>query len=80
MVDKKICYYCKKEIVHDDKQVLLKTSKGDMLLENKEFHFECWLNDYNESLDKKVKSYADKMIAFAKPAVEKAMENRGMLA
>ena len=80
MVELKICCYCKKEIFHDEKQVLLKTSKGDMLLENKEFHFECWLNDYNESLDKKVKSYADKMMAFAKPAVEKAMENRGMLA
>jgi hypothetical protein len=79
MVDKKICCYCKKEILYEDKQVSLKTVKGDMLLENKEFHFECWLNDYNGSVDKKVKSYADKLMSFAKPAVEKAMEARGML-
>ena len=79
MVEKKICCYCKKEILPEDHQVLLKTTKGDTLLENKEFHFICWLNDYTESLDKKVKGYADRFMAFAKPAVEKAMESRGML-
>jgi hypothetical protein len=78
MVDKKICCYCHKEIIYGDKEVLLKTTKGDMLLENKEFHFECWLNDYTESVDKKVESYANKLMAFAKPAVGKAMEARGM--
>ncbi len=49
-------------------------------MEIKEFHFECWLNDYTKSVDKKVKSYADKLMSFAKPAVEKAMEARGMFA
>jgi hypothetical protein len=48
-------------------------------MENKEFHFECWLNDYNESLDNKVKSYAEKLMNFAKPAVAKVMKARGML-
>ena len=49
-------------------------------MEIKEFHFECWLNDYTKSVDKKVKSYADKLMSFAKPAVEKAMGARGMFA
>jgi len=80
MVEEKICCYCKKEILYEDKQVLLKTTKGDLLLENKEFHFDCWLNDYAESLDKKVKNYAERMMEFVKPAVEKIMEERGMLA
>ncbi len=79
MADKKICCYCHKEIFPDDKQTQLITTKGDLLMENKEFHFECWLNDYNESLDNKVKSYAEKLTNFAKPAVAKVMKARGML-
>jgi hypothetical protein len=79
MVEKKICCYCKKEIFHEDHQVLLKTTRGDLLMENKEFHFDCWLKDYSDSLDKKVENYAKKLMDFAKPAVEKAMESRGML-
>jgi len=80
MVEKKICCYCKKEILPEDHQVLLKTTKGDLIMEIKEFHFECWLNDYTKSVDKKVKSYADKLMSFAKPSVEKAMGARGMFA
>jgi hypothetical protein len=78
MAERILCTYCKKEIFNDEKQVQLKTTKGDLLMECRDFHYECWLNDYNESLDKKVKSYAEKMMAFAKPAVEKAMESRGL--
>ncbi|GEM_PF-2701314 len=79
MVDKKICCFCKKEILYEDKQVSLETKKGNMIMEKKDFHYECWLNDYAESVDRKVKAYADKLMSFAKPAVEKALESRGML-
>jgi len=74
-----ICHYCKKEIIEGDKEVILQTKKGDLIMQDLHFHYNCWLEDYNESLDKKVKAYADKFMSFAKPAVEKAFLERGIL-
>lgn len=74
-----ICYKCKKEILKEDKQVNLKTKQGKLILEDKHFHFQCWIDDYNESLDRKVNNYAEKLMNFAKPAVEKALIERGII-
>ena len=73
------CHYCKKEIVEGDKEVILQTKKGNLIMQDLHFHYECWLNDYAESLDKKVKGYADKFMSFAKPAVEKVFLEKGLL-
>jgi hypothetical protein len=73
------CTYCSKEIKKIEKQVTLKTTQGNKILEDRHFHFNCWLDDYNNSLDRKVKNYAERMMNFAKPAVEQALKSRGMI-
>ena len=74
-----ICKYCGKEIHQDEKQVLLKTTKGEYILEEFNFHYQCWLDDYWGSVDNKVNEYATKMMDFAKPSVEKIAVAKGML-
>ena len=82
MEDKtKICQYCKEEIFAGDKRVHFTEDYNN----DREpyfdisFHAQCWIDKYAESVDLKVKEYAEKLMAFAKPAVEKAFLDRGML-
>jgi hypothetical protein len=73
------CHYCKKEIKKKQRKVLFKEDDEKKVYTELYFHTNCWIEHYNESLDKKVKSYAEKMMKQAIPAVKIAMEQRGMI-
>lgn len=75
-----ICQYCKKEIEKGEKRVHFIEDYND---DRKpyfdiSFHNKCWIDKYAESLDIKIKEYADKLMSFAKPIVEKKLLEGGI--
>lgn len=74
-----ICHYCKKEIDKKDRKVLFKESDDKKTYTEHYFHVRCWISFYDESLDKKIKTYAQQMMKIAVPAVKTAMESRGII-
>ena len=61
---RKICERCNKKILLKDKAVLLKTFIGEKDLENVYWHFQCYLDWRDESLNNRAKKiYNDTMTA-----------------
>lgn len=62
MKGKKVCKYCKNLITPDEKAVLLMTFKGNKNLEKVYFHFKCYIEWFNKSLENKaIDIYSDTM-------------------
>lgn len=75
----KICHFCKKVILLKQRKVEFKEDDNKKVYTDLFFHVNCWIEHYNESLDKKVRAYAEKMMKTAIPMVKNAMEQRGMI-
>ncbi len=73
------CHYCKKPIKKGQRKVTFKEDDDKKTYSELFFHVNCWIEHYNESLDTKVRAYAEKMMKQAIPAVKMAMEQRGMI-
>lgn len=73
------CTYCKQKINEKDRKVLFKEFNNKKTFTELYFHVQCWINTYQESLDKKIKQYSDVMMKTAIPLVKTAMEERGMI-
>ena len=59
---KKICKRCGKEVSKKQKAVLLKTFQGEKTLEEFYFHFQCYLDWLNQSIEDKAKKiYSESM-------------------
>jgi hypothetical protein len=66
------CHYCKKKIKKGDERVHYTedTTDDKKPFFDISFHKGCWITHYNLSLDKKVKAYANKMMAEVKPQLQ----------
>jgi hypothetical protein len=73
------CKYCKKKILKGERRVHWTEDIDGKIDLDISFHSKCWIQHYNLSLDKKVKDYANKMMAEIKPRMQHEMEARGML-
>ena len=74
-----ICKRCNKIINKKDKSVLLKTFEGKNTLEEIYFHWKCYLDWINESIENKAKKIysktIEKIIPHAKTMVDKMLFN-----
>ena len=75
----KTCQVCKGKIDESKRFVSFKEYDKKKVYAELHFHVACWVKNYNESLDKKVRSYSEKMMKTAVPVVKSFMESRGML-
>lgn len=57
--NKLTCCVCNKKILLEDKAVELRTFINVKDIENKFFHFNCWLKALNLGLEKKMKKLVD---------------------
>jgi len=57
MKKEKICSYCQKEIdLENEKHVLLGTYRGENILDESYFHFQCFQDWYNSKIIEKTKN------------------------
>lgn len=68
---KKTCKVCRKKIKNDDKWVSLMTHEGEKCLEKVFFHFGCFLNWFNDRVNK----HADMKITKSAPIALKKVIN-----
>lgn len=71
----KVCDYCKKEILKQDKFILIGTYEDKTTLEEKYYHFLCWRKFFEECARQKaqavVKGYKERMMPIAKQLTDK---------
>lgn len=65
-----ICERCKKEIKENERKVLFKEYDKKKVYTELYFHTNCWIEHYNESLDKKIKNYSQKIMKNIAPMVK----------
>lgn len=73
MASKKIfCERCKKEIMAEEFRVTWKEHQIKPITIELEldFHRQCWVDKYNESLDKKVQFFAKKIMKNSEPLIK----------
>lgn len=76
--NKIVCEKCMRKIEDDEPRVTYKEHipKNKKVLIELNFHQQCWINHYNESMDKKIRAYSSQMMKTALPLVKNFMENR----
>ncbi|HUW43441.1 MAG TPA: hypothetical protein VMV95_00555 [Bacillota bacterium] len=84
VVEKKVkpqkvkCFYCKNPIFVMDKQINLKTIKNGVIIQDENWHFDCWQEWFNKNVTKK----AQQNISAIRTKVSGLLDNpmiRGML-
>lgn len=72
MQEKIICEKCKKRIFDNENRVNYSETnpKGGKTYIDLHFHTDCWIEHYNESLDKKIKNYSNQIIRASKPMID----------
>lgn len=75
------CERCKTTILNEQVSVNYSetTNKPKKILIEKHWHQKCWIESYNESLDRKIKIYTQKIMENAKPMLQELQNRGGML-
>lgn len=75
MEDKKICKKCNKEIKNEEKGVTWITFKGKKQLEVIHWHFKCFIEWRNESLENRAKKLYFNSMKNTMPKFQEIMQN-----
>lgn len=69
------CERCKKIIKDSEQRFSIKEHilNPSKVLIDKHFHSNCWVKQYNESLDKKVQAYSKRIMKATVPALKHLM-------
>jgi len=78
MKGKKICKRCKKRITEEEKGVMLMTFIGNKNLEKIYYHWQCYLDWINESLENRAIEIYSKSMKGALNKLPKFLESMGL--
>jgi hypothetical protein len=75
MKGKKICKRCKEKILPSQKAVMLMTFKGNTNLEKVYWHFQCYIDWRNESLENRALKLYQQSLSNALPEFKEVINN-----
>lgn len=80
-MNKIICERCEKQISDDEFRVTWKEHQIKPITTELELHFhrKCWIDRYNESIDKKVQYMAKQIMKNAQPMIKEFAQKQGAL-
>lgn len=71
--DKMKCEKCGKEIKKNEKKVLFKEYDDKKVYTKLYFHTNCWIEHYNESLNKKIRNYSERIMNQVAPLLQEKL-------
>ena len=73
-----ICERCKKVIKDEEQRFSIKeqTIKPAKVFIDYHFHSNCWVEHYNDSLDKKITAYSKRLMSITAPALKEIINSR----